>query len=515
MEPPSTHYLAASGMNHHVYDAPPSGPKGGRKQESESPTSILAPEIFEGGDLGGLFDEVAKLESRQLSSGSPSAFTEIRTVPTNGCSLLTKPPMPSSPPPLASFGGNLYSSSLDTEDWDETWFDDLCEVSSDKQVVTGPPEIISSHLYPFVKPAKKSNPVRGGALSSAARLSTKPPMKIIPGVKAAKLKRRKAARPVLIHHNSPGPEPSKIRPNERKESFERENQKKRKAEEEAPFAGFERKAPNSAKKQSVALLCESPSKVVPKKSSPKETGGAAVLLSSSSSSSSSPSSSSASSSLITLGRFQKVLLGLASASGRLCPQPEDKQRFATLVQAAHCGKLKIVDFDFNTVGTKRDHLNSVDRAVRDGFVVRFPTMDSVARAIERSGRDVFASNSPIFFTFTNTANRCKDGSGCVLTNTAVVVVMMPADTKEKFTRSTIKNKSKAMFPSIVRRSSIGGNPEFFDVDKGFSHEVQSNTGIDKTMALNGKTIRLRTTIFKLVRAGTQAEKAMAKVPPKK
>ena len=501
-------------MNHHVYDVP-SGPKGGRKQESESPTSILAlADEVDIGDLGGLFDEVAKLESRQLSAASSSAFTEIRTVATTGCSLLlTKPPVPSSPPPLASFGGNLYSSSLDTsEDWDETWLDDLCEVS-DKQVVTRPPEIISSHLYPFVKPAKKSNSVRGGILSASPRLSSKPSMKIIPGVKAKKLKRRKAARPVLVHHNTFGPQPSKIRPNERKGSFERENQKKRKAEEEAaPFAGFEKKSQNSAKRQSVAVLCGSPSKVSPKKSSPKKTSAAAAPLLSSPG----DSSLSSSSNLVTLGRVQKVLLGLASASGRLCPHPEDKQRFATLVQAAHCGKLKIVDFDVNTVGAKvGDHLNSVDRAVRDGFIVRFPTMDSVARAIEHSGRDVFASNSPIFFTFTNTASRCKDGSGCVLTNTAVVVVMMPADAKEKFTRSTVKNKSKAMFPSIIRRSSIGGNPEFFDADKGFSHEVQSNTGIDKTMALNGKTIRLRTTIFKLVRAGTQAEKAMAKMPLKK
>jgi hypothetical protein len=499
-------------MNQHVYDVP-SGPQSARKQESESPTSIwaLADEV-DIGDLGGLFDEVAKLESRQLSSSSSSAFTEICTVATTGCSLLAKPPVPSSPPPLASFGGNLYSSSLDTsEDWDETWLGDLCEVS-DKQVVTRPPEIISSHLYPFVKPAKKSNSVRG-ILSASPRLISKSSMKIIPGVKAEKLKRRKAARPVLVHHNTVGPQPSKIRPNERKESFERENQKKRKPEEAAAFAGFEKKAQNSAKKQSVALLCGSPSKVSPKKSSPKKTGAAAAVLLSSPGDS--PSSSS-SSSLVTLGQVQKVLLGLASASGRLGPHPEDKQRFATLVQAAHCGKLKIVDFDVNTVGAKvGDHLNSVDRAVRDGFIVRFPTMDSVARAIEHSGRDVFASNSPIFFTFTNTASRCKDGSGCVLTNTAVVVVMMPADAKENFTRSTVKNKSKAMFPSIIRRSSIGGNPEFFDADKGFSHEVQSNTGIDKTMALNGKTIRLRTTIFKLVRAGTQAEKATAKMPLKK
>lgn len=170
-----------------------------------------------------------------------------------------------------------------------------------------------------------------------------------------------------------------------------------------------------------------------------------------------------------------------------------------------------MDFDFETVGTKGDHLNSVDRAVRDGFIVRHSTMDSCARALEQVEYDVFAKDKPLFFTFTNTSSRCKDESGAVLTNTAVVVVMMPADAKEKFTPSAVKNKGRA---SIVRRSSIGGNSEFFDVDKGFAHEVQSNTGIDKTLTLNGKTIRLRTTIFKLMRGGTAAKKSMGKTQKK-
>jgi hypothetical protein len=226
---------------------------------------------------------------------------------------------------------------------------------------------------------------------------------------------------------------------------------------------------------------------------------------------------------------KQVLSGLKYAVGCEKPEPKDKEMYSTLVQAAHAGLLPQVDFDETTLGTPKDHLNSVDRAVADGFIVRFPTMDAFSRAIEKSNRDVFANRQPLFFTFVNSATRCKDSAGSVITKTAVVVVVMPADpdvhdgaaTSSKLRAKHCKEgRGGSTFANgtVVRISSLGGNPEFFSAstqphspedqehDQKEGTEVQYNTGIDKKFTLNGKSIRLRTGTFKLVRAGTQKAK---------
>mmetsp|Transcript_50528 Transcript_50528/g.93992 ORF Transcript_50528/g.93992 Transcript_50528/m.93992 type:complete len:645 (+) Transcript_50528:49-1983(+) len=188
-----------------------------------------------------------------------------------------------------------------------------------------------------------------------------------------------------------------------------------------------------------------------------------------------------------------MIAGLQVISGIDRPSSEDKELLARVVQAVDQGfdGIKLVDYDRKTLGTERDHLNSVDRA-SEGSIIMFPTMDSCARAMEESGRDVFLSGKPLFFMFLNQATRSKSLDGSVVTGKAVMVLMMPVfDNGRALKKIPVKD-------GIVRVSSLGGNPEFF-IESECEHEVQYNTGIDKTYTLFGRTRRLRTSTFKLVR----------------
>ena len=181
-----------------------------------------------------------------------------------------------------------------------------------------------------------------------------------------------------------------------------------------------------------------------------------------------------------------------------------------LVQGVYSKTIKLVDYDKTTLGTEVDHLCSVDRLINDKFIVCFSTMDACVKSIELSKCNVFANGKPMFYVFFNNENRCKDKSGAVITNTAVLVVIMPADNpgEEAPLKKSKKSWSPDMFKdgTVIRVSSLGGNPEYFCTDSEYDHEVQCNTGIDKKYTFGGKTIRLRTSAFKLVRAGTKKAK---------
>mmetsp|Transcript_47081 Transcript_47081/g.87703 ORF Transcript_47081/g.87703 Transcript_47081/m.87703 type:complete len:529 (-) Transcript_47081:147-1733(-) len=214
---------------------------------------------------------------------------------------------------------------------------------------------------------------------------------------------------------------------------------------------------------------------------------------------------------------KSLLLRLSAVNGRGAPSQSDKVLFSTLVQAAYMGLLKLVDYDKATLDTPGDHLNSVDRAVQDGVIVSFQTMDTCARAIEQSRRNVFENGKPVFFMFFNTPTRCKDQTGSVITGTAVLSLVMPADDASIFELpSNVKGFLGQVFEEgkIVRVSTLGGNPEFF-ADSAFEHEVQYNTGLDKKYTRNAKTTRLRSGTFKLVRSGTQNIKRQSMMEQRK
>jgi len=220
----------------------------------------------------------------------------------------------------------------------------------------------------------------------------------------------------------------------------------------------------------------------------------------------STSAAKAKASAMSAEKMKDLLSGLQRATGRGTVPQTDKHMYAALVQAAHSGSLTLVDYDSATLGTQGDHLNSVDRAVEDGFIVNFPTMDACGRAIKDSERDVFANGKPVFFTFVNNPTRCKDSTGSVITGTTVMVVIVPADKAGGGPPAKVRTHFEDS--SVLRVSSLGGNPEFYFADEQaerspFEHEVMSNTGIDKIFTFKGAPNRLRTTVFKLVRAGTK------------
>jgi hypothetical protein len=75
-------------------------------------------------------------------------------------------------------------------------------------------------------------------------------------------------------------------------------------------------------------------------------------------------------------------------------------------------------------------------------------------------------NRPVFFMFRNASTRCKDLTGSVLTGTAVLATIMPADDAafyELAASSRDRKGERIPDSSIVRVSSLGGTPEYFFV----------------------------------------------------
>eukprot|EP00613_Pedinella_sp_CCMP2098_P008785 CAMPEP_0171679358 /NCGR_PEP_ID=MMETSP0990-20121206/56189_1 /TAXON_ID=483369 /ORGANISM="non described non described, Strain CCMP2098" /LENGTH=212 /DNA_ID=CAMNT_0012266127 /DNA_START=3 /DNA_END=642 /DNA_ORIENTATION=+ len=205
--------------------------------------------------------------------------------------------------------------------------------------------------------------------------------------------------------------------------------------------------------------------------------------------------------------MKDLLSGLQRATGRGTVPQTDKHMYAALVQAAHSGSLTLVDYDSATLGTQGDHLNSVDRAVEDGFIVKELPNHGCLRARyqrQRTGRLREREARVLHFRQQSNAlqrlNRLRDHrdnrDGCDRAADKAGGGP-PAKVRTHFEDS-----------SVLRVSSLGGNPEFYFADEQaerspFEHEVMSNTGIDKIFTFKGAPNRLRTTVFKLVRAGTK------------